>query len=74
MRITYDPRVDVLYIVLRSVQHDHGQQITPGVVLNYDSKGEVAAIEVLDASKHVDGDPLAVALELLASEAVTAGH
>ncbi|HEY8692418.1 MAG TPA: DUF2283 domain-containing protein [Chloroflexota bacterium] len=72
MRITYDPQVDVLYIELRDVDHDRGQQITAGTVLNYDSNGEVVAIEILDASKHVDGEPLTVALELLAPAPVTA--
>jgi uncharacterized protein YuzE len=39
----------------------------------FDEDGEVVRMEILDASKHVDGQPLIVALELLAPEAALTG-
>jgi uncharacterized protein YuzE len=73
VKISYDPEADVLAITLREVRPERGQQVTAGLVLMFDEDGEVVRMEILDASKHVDGQPLIVALELLAPEAALTG-
>ncbi|MCY3844691.1 MAG: DUF2283 domain-containing protein [Acidobacteria bacterium] len=54
MKVSYDPRTDVLRIVLRD---DHAitesDEDKPGVILDYDDKGNLVSLEVLDASERV---------------------
>ena len=56
MRITYDPEVDALYIRFEegTVTTKH---LTEGIAADYDAKGRLAGIEILDALKRF-GDPL----------------
>ena len=51
MRITYDPGVDALYIrfIEATVTTKH---LAEGIAADYDSKGRLAGIEILDAIKH----------------------
>ncbi len=55
MRITYDPKVDALYFRFRetTVTTKH---LTEGIAADYDSKGQLAGIEILDAVKRLGGD------------------
>ena len=55
MRITYDSEVDALYIRFRegTVTTKH---LTEGVAADYDSQGQLAGIEILDAVKQLGGD------------------
>jgi len=50
MRITYDPQVDALYIRFEetTVTTKH---LAEGIAADYDSKGKLAGIEILDARK-----------------------
>ena len=69
MRVTYDPESDVLAIELRGGVAPRGRQVAAGIVLLQDEQGAVVGIEVLDASKRIDGSPAQVSLEIL-SESV----
>ncbi len=52
MRITYDPQVDALYI--RFVETTvTTKQLTEGIAADYDAKGKLAGIEILDALKRL---------------------
>ena len=53
MRITYDPEVDALYIRFEegTVTTKH---LAEGIAADYDSKGRLAGIEILDALKRFD--------------------
>ena len=55
MHITYDPRVDALYIrffeTTATTQH-----LADGIAADYDSHGNLAGIEILDLSKRFGGD------------------
>ena len=59
MKVTYDPAVDVLKIVLSSAPIEESDEEKPGVILDYDADGNVVGIEVLAASTRVD-DPRSV--------------
>ena len=51
MRITYDSKVDALYIrfIETTVTTEH---VAEGIAVDYDSEGRIAGIEILDAVKH----------------------
>lgn len=59
MKVRYDPEVDVLSILLSDALVEESDESKPGVVLDYDSAGNVVGIEILNASKRV-GDPMSV--------------
>jgi len=59
MRVKYDPEVDVFSIVLSDAPVEESDQDKPGVILDYDSNGNVVAVEILDASKRM-GNPMSV--------------
>ena len=73
MHITYDPQADVLAIRLRDVDPERGREVAPDLVVEVDGRGQVVGMELLNASTHVDGDPLSVGLELLIPEAAPIG-
>ena len=54
MRITYDTEVDALSIIFRetTVTTEH---LAEGIAADYDSDGQLAAIEILDASRRLGG-------------------
>lgn len=55
MRITYDPGVDALYIRFKetTVTTKH---LAEGIAADYDTQGQIAGIEILDALKRFGGD------------------
>ena len=59
MKVTYDPQVDVLSIVLSDAVVEESDEDKPGVILDYDKRGDVIAVEILDASKRM-GNPMSV--------------
>jgi uncharacterized protein YuzE len=50
MKITYDPDVDVLRIILRDVPIAESDEEKSGLILDYDEAGNVVGLELLDAS------------------------
>lgn len=59
MNIRYDPEVDVLSIALSDAPVAESDEDKPGVILDYDIRGNVVALEILDASKRM-GNPMSV--------------
>jgi uncharacterized protein YuzE len=59
MKVTYDPNVDVLSILLSDAPVEESDEDKPGVILDYDKNGNVVALEILDASKRM-GNPMSV--------------
>lgn len=52
MKVSYDKESDALYFTLdETVEVIDSEEIRPGVVLDYDQKGNVLGIEILNASK-----------------------
>jgi uncharacterized protein YuzE len=50
IKVHYDAEVDVLRIVLSDSLVEDSDETKPGVVLDYDSAGNIAGIEIQDAS------------------------
>jgi len=56
MKTTYDPRTDTLTIRLRDPQAGtiaESDEDKPGVILDYDTEGNLVALEILDASTRI---------------------
>jgi uncharacterized protein YuzE len=54
MKVTYDPEVDVVRIILRSAPVEESDEDKPGVIIDYDKDGNVVGLEILDASQRIE--------------------
>ena len=54
MKIYYDTEVDVIQIVLSSEPVEESGEEEAGIIFDYDIKGNIVGIEILNASKRVD--------------------
>ena len=54
MKVTYDPDVDVLRIILSDSVVIESDEERPGIILDFDADGNVVGLEILEASKRVD--------------------
>jgi uncharacterized protein YuzE len=59
MKLTYDPKVDVLSILLSDAPVEESDEDKPGIILDYDKNGNVVGLEILDASKRMS-NPMSV--------------
>ena len=54
MKATYDRQTDTLTVILRDgVPVTESDEDKPGVILDYDDRGNLVSLEVLDASRRV---------------------
>ena len=53
VKVTYDPEVDTVVISLRESAIEESDEVRPGVIVDFDSAGDVVRFEVLDASRVV---------------------
>ena len=53
MKVIYDRETDTLTMILKDVKVAESDEEKPGVVLDYDSSGDLVSLEILDASKRV---------------------
>lgn len=51
MKVTYDAEVDVLKIVLKEGVVDESDEDKPGIIIDYDTEGNIISMELLDAAK-----------------------
>jgi len=49
--IRYDPGADALYIKLKEGEVADSEEVGKGVIVDYDDKGEVIGIELIEFSK-----------------------
>ena len=54
MRIAYYPETDSLYIDLSAKPSAESREVSPGVVLDYDADGNLAGIDIDEASRKLD--------------------
>jgi len=54
MRIAYYPETDSMYIDLSSRKSSESTEVSQGVVLDYDAKGNLVGIDIDNASKIMD--------------------
>ncbi len=53
MKITYDKKVDAMYIKLKKGSYDHTKKVTDDILVDVSKKGEVLGLEILDATKNI---------------------
>lgn len=53
VKTVYDEEADALYVRFTETAVQESEEVSEGVVLDFDAKGKIVAIEVLDASKHL---------------------
>ena len=54
MKVNYDRHTDILTVILKDdVAVVESDESKPGVILDYDEKGDLVSLEVLDASRRV---------------------
>ncbi len=54
MRITYDPKYDLLYIKLGEAEKVTCKEVDEDITFDVDSSGKLVGIEVLSASEHIN--------------------
>jgi len=54
VKVTYDPEVDILRIILSNVPIEESDEDKLGVILDYDKDGNIVGLEILDASKRIE--------------------
>ena len=64
MKVVYDPETDTLNFILRDGKIKKSDEVKEGIIVDYDKKGKIVSIEVLNASKHSE-KPLEVSYEIL---------
>ena len=53
MKIEYSKEADALYVYFRQVKVAKSKEVEEGVVIDFDNKGHIVGIEILDASKRL---------------------
>ena len=51
MKIWYDSTVDVLMITLREGDYAESDEVSPGVIVDFDAEGRPMVIEILNARR-----------------------
>jgi uncharacterized protein YuzE len=63
MKAIYDPETDTLTFMLRKGSVKESDELKEGIIVDYDKKGRIVSIEILDASLYTT-KPLEVSYEI----------
>lgn len=51
MKTQYDPEANALYVKFSDDKIDRTEELRPGIILDFDIRGHIVGIEMLDAKK-----------------------
>jgi len=51
MKISYDPKVDAMYIAFKKGKYDRTKKISDEILVDVNKEGDVLGLEILDAKK-----------------------
>jgi uncharacterized protein YuzE len=54
MKLKVDKQADALYLRLTDLPASYSEEVAPGIILDYDERGQVVGVEMLYLSKRVD--------------------
>ena len=54
MKVIYDQEVDILRIILNDTDIDESDEDKPGIIIDYDDRGNIVGMEILDASTRIE--------------------
>ena len=56
IRTSYDPEVDAMFVWFgpEGVKSSETEEVSPGIMLDFDSEGRVIGIEILDVSERMN--------------------
>ena len=55
MRVRVDQQADAIYLDLTGEKIESSEEVSEGIILDYDKEGNMVGIEILDASKKQGG-------------------
>jgi uncharacterized protein YuzE len=58
MKLTIDREADALYLDLDEAPAAESEELSPGIILDYNAEGKVVGIEMLHLSKRVPAEKL----------------
>jgi len=58
MKISFDPKYDVLYLKFSEDKIADTVEVDGGVLIDYGDRGQMIGIEILDASRLIKANPL----------------
>ncbi|QFR31742.1 DUF2283 domain-containing protein [Ancylobacter sp. TS-1] len=63
MKLKYDPEANALYVRFSAGTVVDSEEVSPGVVLDYDAQGHILALELLQAREKLAPEVLTEAAE-----------
>lgn len=73
MKVRYDEKADAVYIKLKESKYYDSDEIKKGVIVDYDKKGKIIGIEILDASHYLLPEELS-SVQFEVHRSVREGH
>ena len=71
MKVIFDQETDSLSLIFRDEKVAESDELKEGLIIDYDRKGRIISIEVLDASERIT-DPNGIKFELKGKRAIPA--
>lgn len=53
MKITYDKKVDAMYIKFKKGRYDHTKKVTDDILVDVTKKGEILGLEILEVRHNI---------------------